>query len=144
MRYITSLNSQWFQKYQLSKLNNNRKKPPLYKTDFFSIVQLWRLVFLEPLGVQRRYVPHFKGLISAKVELEAQGRDSAFTFFHTSSYFRQTHIALSTPGKSGRQGRLARSARPVKPAKARQQSEEICNNCSIFMSIYCQFHNLYK
>ena len=34
------------------------------------------------LGVQRRYVPHFKGLISGKVELEAQGRDSSFTYCH--------------------------------------------------------------
>ena len=39
-------------------------------------------MFLKPLGVQRRYVPHFKGLISAKVDLEAQGRDSTFTFCH--------------------------------------------------------------
>ena len=45
-------------------------------------VQLRRLVFLEPLGVQRRYVPHLKGLISGKVDLEAQGRDSTFTFCH--------------------------------------------------------------
>ena len=51
-------------------------------TDVFSFIQLWRLVFLEPLGVQRHYVPHFKGLISAKVDLEAQGRDSTFTFCH--------------------------------------------------------------
>ena len=36
--------------------------------------------FLEPLGVQRRYVPHFKNLISGKKELEAQGRDSTFTY----------------------------------------------------------------
>ena len=28
------------------------------------LFQLWRLVFLEPLGVQRHIVPHFKGLIS--------------------------------------------------------------------------------
>ena len=27
-------------------------------------------------------VPHFKGLINAKVELEAQGRDSTFTICH--------------------------------------------------------------
>ena len=40
------------------------------------------MVFLEPLGVQRHYVPHFKGLISAKVDLEAQGRNSTFTFCH--------------------------------------------------------------
>ena len=37
---------------------------------------------MKLLGVQRRYVPHFKGLISGKVELEAQGRDSTFTFHH--------------------------------------------------------------
>ena len=39
-------------------------------------------MFLEPLGVQRPYVPHFKGLISGKVEPEAQGHDSTFTFCH--------------------------------------------------------------
>ena len=49
----------------------------------FSIVQLWRLVFLEPLEVQRRHVPHFKGLIYAKVDLEAQVHDNTFTICHT-------------------------------------------------------------
>ena len=34
------------------------------------------------MGVQRRHVTHFKGLIYAKVDLEAQGRDSTFTFCH--------------------------------------------------------------
>ena len=34
------------------------------------------------MEVQRRHVPHFKGLIYAKVDLEAQGRDSTFTFCH--------------------------------------------------------------
>ena len=37
---------------------------------------------LEPLGVHRSYVSHFKGLISAKVELEDQGRDNTFTLCH--------------------------------------------------------------
>ena len=37
---------------------------------------------MEPLGVNERYVPHFKGLIYAKVELEAQGRGSTFTSCH--------------------------------------------------------------
>ena len=32
------------------------------------------------MGVQKRNVPHFKGLICAKVDLEAQGRESTFTF----------------------------------------------------------------
>ena len=34
----------------------------LLKRTFFSNVQLWRLVFLNPVGVQRRTVSHFKGL----------------------------------------------------------------------------------
>ena len=37
---------------------------------------------MEPLGVQRHTVPHFKGLINAKVDLEAQGRDTTFTLCH--------------------------------------------------------------
>ena len=37
---------------------------------------------MEPVGVQRRYVPHFKGLICANLDFEAQGRDSTFTFLH--------------------------------------------------------------
>ena len=40
------------------------------------------MVFLEPVGVQRRNVPHFKGLINAKVDLGAQGRDTTFTLCH--------------------------------------------------------------
>ena len=79
MRYITSMNTQWFQKYQPSKLNNNKKVP---KRTFFSIFQLWRMVFLEPLGVQRRHVLHIEGLIYAKVDIEAQGLDSTFTICH--------------------------------------------------------------
>ena len=35
----------------------------LLERTFFSIVQLWRLVSLDPVGVQRYTVPHFKGLI---------------------------------------------------------------------------------
>ena len=40
------------------------------------------MLFLEPLGVQRRYVPHLKGPISGNVELKGQGRDGTFTFCH--------------------------------------------------------------
>ncbi len=74
-----SLNSHWIHKHQPSKLNDRNK---VRFSTFLSIVQLRRLVFLEPMGVQRRYVHHFEGLISGKVELEAQGRDSTFTFHH--------------------------------------------------------------
>ena len=34
------------------------------------------------VGVQRRNVPHFKGLINAKVDLEPQGHDTTFTLCH--------------------------------------------------------------
>ena len=46
------------------------------------VLVLKRLVFLEPLGVQRRNVPHFKGLIMLNLDFEAQGRGSTFTFCH--------------------------------------------------------------
>ena len=52
------------------------------KWTVFLIVQLWRMVFLEPLEVNRRYVSHFKGLISAKVDLEVQGNGITFTLCH--------------------------------------------------------------
>ena len=51
-------------------------------TLFFSCFQIWRVVFLEPLGVKRCYVPHFKGLISGNLEPTAQGHDITFTFHH--------------------------------------------------------------
>ena len=33
-------------------------------------------------GVNRRYVPHFKGMISAKLDIEAQGHGITFTLCH--------------------------------------------------------------
>ena len=46
---------------------NERKSPSRYgnrlKTDILSYFQLWRLAILEPVGVQRHNIPHFKGLI---------------------------------------------------------------------------------
>ena len=63
-----SLNSQWFQKYKPSKLNNRKKRPFSTKTEvFFDCSNL---------------MAHFKGLIYAKVELEAQGHDRTFTICH--------------------------------------------------------------
>ena len=53
------------------------------------------------MGVQRRHVPHFKGLIYAKVDLEARGLDSSFNIchalvkkaiLHQKSGFVQTHL----------------------------------------------------
>jgi len=60
-----SLNSNRIQNYQLSKLEVRKKMSVLVvKRMFFSNVQLWRLVFLDPVGVQRHIVPHFNGLIN--------------------------------------------------------------------------------
>ena len=41
------------------------------KTDFFSIVQIRRLVIWEPVGVQRRYVPHFKAITVLYLDLRS-------------------------------------------------------------------------
>ena len=44
-------------------LLEKRKKRPFYTNGrFFSFFQRW-LAILEPVGVQRHNVPHFKGLI---------------------------------------------------------------------------------
>ena len=49
---------------------------------FFVFSALTACVSLEPLGVQRHTVPHFKGLIKLYLDLQAQRRDSTFTFCH--------------------------------------------------------------
>ena len=46
------------------------------------VFQISRLIFLEPLGVHRHYVPHLKGLISGNLEPRAQGHDGNFIFCH--------------------------------------------------------------
>ena len=51
------------------------------------------------MGVERRHVPHFKGLIYAKVDLEAQSRDSTFTFRHA---LLKKAILLLQKGKSAK------------------------------------------
>ena len=47
------------------------------------------------MGVQRRYVPNFNGLIYGKVEPDAQGRDSTFTFRH--AQLKKAILLLKTP-----------------------------------------------
>ena len=59
----------------------------MLKWTFFCFFNFDGSYFLEPLGVQRCYVPHLKGLISGNLELTAQGRDSTFTFRH--AYLKQ-------------------------------------------------------
>ena len=82
MRYIMSMNFNWFQNGQPSiwKIKENVRLTS--KTDVFSFFQIWRLAILKPFGVQRRNVPHFKGLIMLNLDFEAQGRGSTFTLCH--------------------------------------------------------------
>ena len=47
---------------QPSKLNNQKTSILLLKRTFFSNIQLWRMVFFNPVGIQKRTVSHFKGL----------------------------------------------------------------------------------
>jgi len=51
--------------------------------DFFIFFKFDASYFLEPPGVQRCYVPHFKGLICGNLKLTAQRCDSILTFHHT-------------------------------------------------------------
>ncbi len=53
------------QKVQAVKFEKQKNLQLSYLNGRFFVFQLGQLVFLEPLGVQRRYVPHFKVLISA-------------------------------------------------------------------------------
>ena len=53
---------------------NEKTSVLLVKQTFSLIFQLWRLTILKPFGVQRRNVPHFKGLIILNLDFEAQGR----------------------------------------------------------------------
>ena len=60
-----SLNSGWLQKYKPSKLKKLKNiRFSMEIGDFLIFFQHLRPVFLEPLGLQRRYVSHFKGIIS--------------------------------------------------------------------------------
>ena len=80
-----SLNFQWFQNYTASKLNNRKNVRFHTKTD----VQLWRLIILEPVEVQRHTVPRFKGLIKLCLE---QPRSRAWQyFFHAPRPLEKSH-----------------------------------------------------
>ncbi len=41
------------------------------------------MAILEPVGVQRHNVHHFKGLIKLNLDSEAQGHGKTFTFYQT-------------------------------------------------------------
>ena len=66
MRYVTLLNSQWFEKYQPSKLKVQNKVCLSKEIGLFSVLPTLTadIYFFEPLGVQKRYVPHLKALIN--------------------------------------------------------------------------------
>ena len=49
---------------------------------FFINLQLWPLIFLQPLDLQECTVPHFKDLIDTCLEPEAQGCGTTFNRFY--------------------------------------------------------------
>ena len=57
-------------------------KESLLKRIFSPYFKLWRPASLEPMGVRRHYVSHFKGLISDQRPSEVRGRDTTFTLFN--------------------------------------------------------------
>ena len=67
-------------KLQVVKVENTKKSPFKYgNRTYFRFSTLTARIFGT---VQRRYVPHLKGIIRGNLELAAQGRDSTFTFHH--------------------------------------------------------------
>ena len=106
------LNFHWFQNGQPSKLNNGKnwsfdvgfkaytciqkklgprevrktiEKNVSFSTKMevlFLIVRIWKLIILELVEVQTHNVPHFKGLIVLYLDVQAQGRDTTFSFHH--------------------------------------------------------------
>ena len=58
------------------------QKVHLCRQIYFSFFQIWQLVILEPLGVQERNVPYFKGLVSANLNPRAQGHDRTSILCH--------------------------------------------------------------
>ena len=58
-------------------------KEVLSKTDIvFVLSTLTAGHFIEPVGIQRHNVPHFKGLIMLYLDFGDQGCGSTFTFCH--------------------------------------------------------------
>ena len=69
----------FFECDNLLRIQDGPFNPKYFHFDFWFDTPLEQCA----LGVNRRYVSHFKGLISSKVDLEAQGRDSTFTICHS-------------------------------------------------------------
>ena len=74
------LNSQWFQKYEPSKLKKRKTLRFPYLDGFIFCSLNLDVVFVEPPEVREHNVPHLKDLISANLNPRAEGRGSTFTF----------------------------------------------------------------
>ena len=66
-------------KLQAVKVEITKKVRLSKEIEGFLIFSTLTAHILEPLGVQRRYVPHFKVLISGNLDFESLGRDSTLT-----------------------------------------------------------------
>ena len=68
----------------------------LLKRTFFSNVQPWRLVYLDSLRLEKRYIPHLKALISALPEGEAQECGNKGTKISERFFKSENSVFLST------------------------------------------------
>ena len=69
----------------ISRQSWNFEKKSVFssKTNDFLNFQLWRLVFFDPVGVQRHNVPQIKGLIKPDWNQKRPRRDSTISLYHT-------------------------------------------------------------
>ena len=47
--------------------------------DFFSFLQIWRLVTLDIVKLEKRNTPHLKALVSFNVHVDAKGHGGTFS-----------------------------------------------------------------
>ena len=94
-----------------------RLRKDLLRRIYVLLFQLWRLVFLEPPGVLRHIIPHFKGLISADWNLK-------------SSRAWQHFYLLPCPFEKGRfRGKMAKRPRMILSSCTYFLAmKNICNN----------------
>ena len=54
---------------------------------FLTDLQLWPLIFLQPLHLQEQTVPHLKNLINICFEIECQGHEMTFNLIYVRSNY---------------------------------------------------------
>ena len=77
-----SMNSNWFQNGQPSKLEEGKNVRFTSKKDIFFDLPTLTAGHFETVGAHRHNVPYFKVLIMVNLDFEAQGHGSTNSLYH--------------------------------------------------------------